>query len=279
MADPKIFIRRSATPNKVPTTNQLALGELAINTYDGKLYLEKDPGGVGVGTTVIAVNPWTVGVGSLAYDTYFTAGNVGIATTVPTATLDVNGTLNVSGIVTATEFHGNGSNITGIVSISDSSPSSPQAGDLWWESDTGELKVYYDENQVGAGTSSFWVSTNGADNAVAISTEAPSPATSGDLWWDSSQGNLFVYYNDGDSAQWVDATGLSGAYPWVITGAGIHTTSKVGIGTDNPQEELEVRGDAKIGIDTSQGVILTSPNGTEYRLIVDNSGNLSTVAV
>ena len=54
MADPKIYIRRSSTPNKVPTTSQLALGELAINTYDGKLYLEQDQGGVGVGTTVIA---------------------------------------------------------------------------------------------------------------------------------------------------------------------------------------------------------------------------------
>jgi hypothetical protein len=38
-------------------------------------------------------------------------------------------------------------------------------------------------------------------------------------------------------------------------------------------------GDARVGIDTSSGVILTSPNGTQYRLIVDNSGNLSTVAV
>ena len=54
MADPKIKIRRSATPNKVPTKDQLQLGELAINTYDGKLYLEQDQGGVGVGNTVIA---------------------------------------------------------------------------------------------------------------------------------------------------------------------------------------------------------------------------------
>ena len=52
MADPKIRIRRSATPNKVPLTTQLQLGELAINTYDGKVYLEQDQGGVGVGTTV-----------------------------------------------------------------------------------------------------------------------------------------------------------------------------------------------------------------------------------
>ena len=27
----------------------------------------------------------------------------------------------------------------------------------------------------------------------------------GDLWWDSQQGGLFVYYNDGDTSQWVQA--------------------------------------------------------------------------
>ena len=80
MANPKIFIRRSATPNKVPTSDQLALGELAINTNDGKLYLEKDPNGVGIGTTVVCVNPFNVGVGSLSYDINFTAGDVGIGT-------------------------------------------------------------------------------------------------------------------------------------------------------------------------------------------------------
>ena len=44
MAAPKIQIRRSATPGKVPTTAQVALGELAINTYDGKIFLKKDDG-------------------------------------------------------------------------------------------------------------------------------------------------------------------------------------------------------------------------------------------
>ena len=41
-----IQLRRSATANAVPTTAQLALGELAINTYDGKLYLKKNVSGV-----------------------------------------------------------------------------------------------------------------------------------------------------------------------------------------------------------------------------------------
>lgn len=37
-------IKRSAVPGKVPTTGDLQLGELAINTYDGKLYTAKDNG-------------------------------------------------------------------------------------------------------------------------------------------------------------------------------------------------------------------------------------------
>lgn len=36
--------KRSAVPAKVPSIADLALGELAINTYDGKLYLKKDDG-------------------------------------------------------------------------------------------------------------------------------------------------------------------------------------------------------------------------------------------
>ena len=36
--------KRSAVPAKVPAINDLALGELAINTYDGKLFLKKDDG-------------------------------------------------------------------------------------------------------------------------------------------------------------------------------------------------------------------------------------------
>jgi len=39
-----IILKRSATPGKVPTTSQIALGEIAINTYDGLIYIKKDDG-------------------------------------------------------------------------------------------------------------------------------------------------------------------------------------------------------------------------------------------
>ena len=44
MAKPPIRIKRSAVPGAIPTTAQLALGELAINTFDGKAFLKKNDG-------------------------------------------------------------------------------------------------------------------------------------------------------------------------------------------------------------------------------------------
>ena len=58
MASPKIRIRRTSVPGKFPTVGQLDLGELAINTFEGKLFLKRDQNGtesiidVGAATTL-----------------------------------------------------------------------------------------------------------------------------------------------------------------------------------------------------------------------------------
>jgi hypothetical protein len=39
-----IKLKRSSTEGKVPSTSQLALGEIAINTYDGRIFFEKNDG-------------------------------------------------------------------------------------------------------------------------------------------------------------------------------------------------------------------------------------------
>jgi len=51
----------------------------------------------------------------------------------------------------------------------------------------------------------------GGGGSITVSDTAPTdPAPGqGDLWWDSANGKLFVYYVDGDSSQWVDAAGPS----------------------------------------------------------------------
>jgi hypothetical protein len=74
------------------------------------------------------------------------------------------------------------------------------------------------------------------------------------------------------------STGTSGQLIQIDSGA--YVSGSVGVGTTNPTSKLSVvGGDISVGISTAHGVILTSPNGTQYRLIVDDSGNLSTTAV
>lgn len=40
----QVQLKRSAVQGRVPTTSDLALGEIGINTYDGKVYIKKDDG-------------------------------------------------------------------------------------------------------------------------------------------------------------------------------------------------------------------------------------------
>ena len=61
----------------------------------------------------------------------------------------------------------------------------------------------------------------------------------------------------------------------------------IGFGTHSPRKThpnqlygLDVQdSDLYVGIGNTRGVVLTSANGTAYRIVVDNSGNISTIAV
>lgn len=65
----------------------------------------------------------------------------------------------------------------------------------------------------------------------------------------------------------------------VVSNVIVGTGYSIGIGTTSATTLLDVRGDIRSGIDTSNGLVLTSPNGTTYRIIVDNSGVLSTTSI
>ena len=56
-----VKLKQSAVAGKVPATTDLALGELAVNTYDGKLFLKKK---VGTTETVVDVSAAAAGVSS-----------------------------------------------------------------------------------------------------------------------------------------------------------------------------------------------------------------------
>jgi hypothetical protein len=62
----------------------------------------------------------------------------------------------------------------------------------------------------------------------------------------------------------------------IITTTGI---GSVGIGSTQPTATLDVNGDVKVGVNTSQGLILTDANGVAWRLNVNTDGSLSTTLV
>ena len=88
-----IRLRRSAVSGSVPSTSDLNLGELAINTYDGKLYLKKDVSGtesvVEVGGNkfgTVAVSGQSSVVADTASDTLTLAAGSGMTITTDAST-------------------------------------------------------------------------------------------------------------------------------------------------------------------------------------------------
>ena len=59
MATP-IRIKRSAVPGKRPTTDQLQLGELALNFYDGKIFFNQQQNNTGIGTRLVEIGAGSV---------------------------------------------------------------------------------------------------------------------------------------------------------------------------------------------------------------------------
>jgi spore maturation protein SpmB len=76
-------LKRTAVQGKVPTTSSLELGELAVNTYDGKIYFEKDNGTPSVQSVVVT-------------------------------DATITGSINLIGAITASYFKGDGSQITNL---------------------------------------------------------------------------------------------------------------------------------------------------------------------
>jgi hypothetical protein len=103
----------------------------------------------------------------------------------PTATLGTNTTQLATTAFVATAISGAAS----ATHIGDTPPGSPTAGQLFWESDSGNLFIYYVD-----GSSSQWVpatvGTQGppgpAGTSIAVGTTAPASPATNDLWMDTN---------------------------------------------------------------------------------------------
>ena len=85
----RFLVKRSAVTANVPTTSQLELGEIAINTYDGKLFIKKDNGTASV--VEIGGNTGTVTSVSIV-SANGVSGTVATSTTTPAITLTLTKT-------------------------------------------------------------------------------------------------------------------------------------------------------------------------------------------
>ena len=79
-------------------------------------------------------------------------------------------------------------------------PGSPAAGYIRYNSSTGKFEGY----------GSAWGNIGGG---AAIGDTPPANPGAGDLWWNSADGRMYVYYTDANSSQWVDlSAGGAGQY-------------------------------------------------------------------
>jgi hypothetical protein len=88
----------------------------------------------------------------------------------------------------------------GGVTISETAPSSPNTGDLWYEASTGSLSIW---------DGTYWVEINsvidgGSGAGIIVSTTAPEDPETGTGWYNNETGVLAVW----DGTYWVDVNGV-----------------------------------------------------------------------
>ena len=100
--------------------------------------------------------------------------------------------------------------------VSANPPANPSNGDGWYDLNTGRLYLWIND-----GDSSQWAEANpglaGGGASVEVDDTPPTNPSDGDLWWDSSDdsGRLYVFYEDGSTNQWVEASPPAAANPTV----------------------------------------------------------------
>ncbi len=118
-----ILLKRSGVAGKTPTTSSLSVGEIALNTYDGKVFLHKSGSAESI-EQIVVTNSITTGSITLTQTGSF--GEIVVTNDVNVAggvyvTGDIvgNGDIDIAGavsasIVSASVFIGSGAQLTGV---------------------------------------------------------------------------------------------------------------------------------------------------------------------
>ena len=82
-----------------------------------------------------------------------------------------------------------------------------QQGLLWFDSSIASLFIWYDDGDTAQWVDVYAGAVSGGENVpVYVGNNPPLNPVEGELWWNSTKGELYVYYDDGDSQQWVAAS-------------------------------------------------------------------------
>jgi hypothetical protein len=132
------------------------------------------------------------------------------------------------------------------------------------------ITLTYDDT---AGTLTIAAPGGGTSTPITISTTPPASPVVGQLWWESDSGMTFLYYNDGNTSQWVNITppGPAGAAgPQGPAGATGATGPQGPAGADStvpgPQGPAGPAGAAGPGVPIggTAGQMLVKIDGTNY---------------
>lgn len=98
-------LKRTAVSGKMPTTSHLELGELAMNTFDGRIFLKKDSG-TPIVTEILTTNTEGSITGSLNLNGDITANNLALS-----GNASIDGNITLGGNITI------GDNVADVVSV------------------------------------------------------------------------------------------------------------------------------------------------------------------
>ena len=108
-------------------------------------------------------------------------------------------------------------------------------------------------------------------------TTPPSNPVVGQLWWNKDDGRLYVYMNDGSSAQWVDASPDNQQLFWTRTGTRVDLSNSGDVvtvsGGSASAPGLAFSGDTDTGIFRSAANSFAVATGGTQRLLIDSNGS------
>ena len=260
--------------NRVGGTNGNSIGSVFIGwgTKSNGINSENE---IVIGTAAASAGSNTVVLGNdlitstrLKGDVIVANGNVGIGTTSPNELLHLVSTSGGTMFV----LEGNNPEILLDDSNGDNVYIRNTGGDLEFKkTDGSSVNMTIEQGgNVGIG-----------DPTPNYKLDVNSGTTNAALRLKSTDDTVTLRFEDDDSSYEIRES--AGGLKFVNSSGNIDVTflqsGNVGIGTTSPASKLEVDGGDIEVDDSASGLILRSPDGTRYRIKVDNSGNLSATAV